>query len=228
MNKRFLLWSASLLALSAASIAGVPACGGSTTESQGEAGHGGFVMDSGEPDTAGQDAATQDGETPEDSGKPDVSTNDVVQVDVEVMEGSLFDLTMPDVTINDAGASLQGCYDCAQENCADKLAACEADDKCRTLMLCFFEDGCVDATQQYGVDLTCALSCAGKAGISNFQDPSAMMGLAVANCMNEACPEDCGIPPDAGQPPTDSGPDDVTVDPYVDVVLPEDDGQAAD
>jgi hypothetical protein len=205
MSKR--LWfSSTPVVIALAAACWVPACGGSS-DSDGTAGSGGgFVMDSGQPD---QSADTTTGDTTQpETGQPDASEESTNEagVDVEILEGSLFDLTMPDVALNDAGATLQGCYDCTEVACPDQLAACEKNDNCRTLLLCFFQDGCFDPSQQYGLDTTCAFGCAGKAGISNLQDPAVALGGDVASCMQGACPEACGIT-DAGAPPADSGPD---------------------
>ena len=121
-------------------------------------------------------------------------------VDVEILEGSLFDLTVPDVSLNDSGATLQGCYDCTTTACPNQLSDCEADDKCRTLILCFFQEGCFDPSAQMGIDFGCAMNCAGKAGISSQTDPALALGMDVATCMQNDCGDACGLV-DGGLPP---------------------------
>jgi hypothetical protein len=207
MSKRLWFSSAPVLVVLAAAC-WVPACGDSSSDSDGTAGGGGgFVMEGGADQSVDSPSESSQPET----GQPDVSEepSNEAGVDVEILEGSLFDLSMPDVVLNDSGATLQGCYDCTEVACPGQLSECEKNDNCRTLILCFFQDGCFDPSQQYGVDFGCAMTCAGKAGITGMQDPAAALGMDVASCMQTSCAEPCGIT-DAGTPPPDTGTDVVT------------------
>jgi hypothetical protein len=222
MSKRLCLLSAGLVAIVAASI---PACGGSSSDEPGTGGSGGVLMEGGADTSA--DNTAPDTSNP-DTSVPDVSQEpDATQVDVQILEGSLFDMSL-DGTIGDTGLPVQGCYDCSATKCTDELAACNGDDKCRTLILCIFQDGCIDGSGQMGFNQNCLLTCAGKAGISNPQDPSVSLLLGYLQCVNGECSMVCGLPdggiqieagPDAPKdtaqpdvidldviPPTDSGP----------------------
>lgn len=196
------LLSLSLIAFAAAR------CGGSTTESVAP---GGTVVDSGTPDAqqdAAPEAADQDAlvEASEDAS-PDVSpdVSEDVAPDVADNEASLFDLTMPDVALNDSGATVQTCYDCASTTCSSGMAQCEADDKCRTLVLCLFVDQCFGGTGPGGIDTGCAFGCLGQAGISDYNDPAISVAMTVGQCVNDSCSAQCALPDGGVMPPLDAG-----------------------
>ncbi len=190
-----------LVLVASLAIAGVGACSGDSADSDGTGGAGGKILDSGQDDVAAEAA--------EEAAVPDVAvdvTPDVVPdqsvqpdtavPDVEVSDGSLFDLTMPDVALNDSGATLQGCYDCAVDNCSSEMQGCEEDDKCRTILLCLFEDQCFGGSN--GIDYGCGMGCATKAGVTSLQDPAVGVAMAAGQCISGACGEDCALPDDAG------------------------------
>jgi hypothetical protein len=218
---RFSLGAVAVLTLG---VLAVPACGGSSesTPDPGTGGSGGVLIpaDSSDQSVDGS-AGTDAGPTPDtwapdtaeaapdaapdtsvDSPPPDISQPDA-PVDQQVLEGSLFDLTIPDVVLNDTGATAQTCYDCATKQCTSALAACDKDDKCRSLILCMFTDMCFDPSGTYGVNLSCAMGCFGKSGITGLGDPAAQLGMDVASCIAGKCQTACGLPPDAGMPPMD-------------------------
>ncbi|MFW5738731.1 MAG: hypothetical protein ACOC1F_00045 [Myxococcota bacterium] len=187
------------------------ACSGDTVESEGNGGSGGQVLDSAPGVDAPSEAAADAGgadvspDVPEDVSadvSADVSVDQSVEEtglqDGEVLEGSLFDLNMPDVLLNDSGATLQGCYDCAVASCSAEMSACEEDDKCRTILLCLFEDQCFGGSS--GIELSCGLGCAQKAGISSMNDPAVSIALSAGQCIADGCQEECGLPADGGLP----------------------------
>lgn len=193
-----------LVSLSIASLFVFNACGGDTTESDGSGGSGGKILDSG-PSDAQTEAATDAAEDTAPDVSQDVSIDQSVEAEAEAalpdgdfIEGSLFDLEMPDVVLNDSGATLQGCYDCAVASCSSEMAECEQDDKCRTILLCLFEDQCFGGAN--GIDYACGMSCATQAGISGFNDPAIAIALGAGQCIAGACREDCGLPEDGGLP----------------------------
>lgn len=214
MSKRLCLLSAGLVAIVAAGAASIPACGGSSSDNGGTGGGGGVLMEAG-TDTAADNASPPDTSIPETSA-PDVSSEPDVTVlpDAEILEGSLFDMSIPDVTIGDSGATLQACYDCSVDKCSSELEACQGDDKCRTLVLCFFQDECFDSSAAMGINQACATGCIGKAGIQGMTDPALALGLSYAQCVNTNCASKCGMPDGGLQ--IDSGPDVLE-----DVVLPD-------
>jgi hypothetical protein len=195
--------TSNLLLVLAASLAtaGVGACSGDSTDSDGTGGEGGKILDSGQNDVVAEvaeEAALPDATV---DVTPDVAPDQSVQPDtavpdVEVSDGSLFDLTMPDVALNDSGATLQGCYDCAVDGCPSEMQACEEDDKCRTILLCLFEDQCFGGSS--GIDYGCGMGCATKAGVTSLQDPAVGVAMAAGKCISGACGEDCALPEDAG------------------------------
>ena len=188
-------------------VAGVAAgCGGSTNETNNPGGGG--IVDSAPPDAESEAAieagpdAEPDVEQPD--AAPDQSVEDTSPPDAEYQEGSLFDLTLPDVALNDSGATVQGCYDCASVQCSSDMAQCEQDDACRTLVLCLFTDGCIDGSGMGGVDTGCAFTCVQKAGITSYTDPAVQVALGVASCVNNSCQAACALPD--GGIPFDGGP----------------------
>jgi hypothetical protein len=194
--------TSNLLLVLAASLAitGVAACSGDSAESDGTGGAGGKILDSGQNDVAAEVAEEAAPEATVDVA-PDVAPDQSVQPDtavpdVEISDGSLFDLTMPDVALNDSGATLQGCYDCAVDGCPSEMEACEEDDKCRTILLCLFEDQCFGGSS--GIDYGCGMGCATKAGVTSLQDPAVSIAMAAGKCISGACQEDCALPEDAG------------------------------
>jgi hypothetical protein len=191
-----------LLVLAASlALAGVGACSGDSTDSDGTGGAGGKILDSGQTDAVTEVA--EEAALPEATvdATPDVAADQSVQPDtavpdVEVSDGSLFDLTMPDVVLDDSGATLQGCYDCAVDGCPSEMQACEDNDKCRTILLCLFEEQCFGGPN--GIDYGCGMGCATKAGVTNLQDPAVGIAMSAGQCIAGACQEDCALPEDAG------------------------------
>ncbi len=196
---------ATLVAVLAASLGlvAVGACSGESTDlDDGNGGTGGRILDSGQQDVmadvqpeAGRDARL---DVSADVVEDQSAESEAAVVDAEVMEGSLFDLSMPDVLINDSGATLQGCYDCAVATCSSEMSQCEQDDKCRTILLCLFEDQCFGGAN--GIDMGCGMGCASKAGISGMGDPAVSIALAAGQCIAEGCEEECGLTADGGVP----------------------------
>jgi len=199
----------SLSGLLAGSVVVIAAwgCGGTTESAALEPG--GTIVDSGLPDGDGVDAAlTNDGGVDGaevDSGAdaepdssvdaaPDQSVEEAAVPDAEPAEASLFDLTMPDVALNDSGATAQACYDCAAVQCETNMAECEQDEACRTLVLCLFTDGCIDGSGMGGLNTDCATSCFQQSGISGFNDPAVQVAYGVAMCVNSSCKPECGLP----------------------------------
>jgi hypothetical protein len=187
----------------------IGACGGDTVESDGNGGSGGQVLDSSTPDVTtegGPDTGADVGSDASVDAPLDQSAEaETSVVDAEVLEGSLFDLTMPDVEINDAGATLQGCYDCAASSCSTEMAECEADNGCRTILLCLFEDQCFGGPN--GIDTTCGFGCVQKAGITSPTDPAVSIALEAGQCISGSCQEECGLNADGGLPFDASVPD---------------------
>lgn len=184
----------------ALSFAAFGACGGDSVESDDNSGGtGGKILDSGDLEAATEAAAEAGPDVQAETGPdapPDQSVEpDTSVIDAEVLEGSLFDLTMPDVTLMD-GATLQGCYDCSVLNCSSEMETCEADDKCRTILLCLFEDQCFGGAN--GIDYACGMGCSTKAGITSMGDPSVAIALSAGQCISGNCKDDCGLPEDAG------------------------------
>lgn len=185
------------------SIIAMGACSGSSTDSDGDGGSGGKkILDSGTQDVtadvqpeAGTDAAP---DVSQDASLDQSVEAEAGELDAEVLEGSLFDLNMPDVLIGDSGATLQGCYDCATVSCTSEMQACEQDDKCRTMLLCLFEDQCFGGPN--GIEFSCGLSCASQAGISGMGDPAVSVALAAGECISGSCQDECGLPADGGLP----------------------------
>ena len=180
------------------SIFAAGGCGGSSSDSDDDGSGGKKILDSGTQD--GTADVQPEGST--DAGG-DVSLDQSVEpeggeLDAETLEGSLFDLNMPDVLIGDSGATLQGCYDCAVASCPTEMDECQQDDKCRTMLLCLFEDQCFGGSN--GIEYTCGLGCAMQAGISGMSDPAVSIALAAGQCISGSCQDDCGVPADGGLP----------------------------
>ncbi len=199
-----------LVGSAAAGLAG--GCGGSTSESTNQPG-GGSIVDSALPEAESEAAA----EASVDADQPDVdqadasvdqavdqSVEEASASDTQVSDGSLFDLTMPDVALNDAGATVQTCYDCAAVQCHDEMSSCEQDDACRTLVLCLFTEGCIDGSGMGGVNTSCAFGCLQQSGITSYTDPAVQVALSVASCVNNECQAECALP-DGGVIPPDGG-----------------------
>jgi hypothetical protein len=186
-------------------------CSGSTSESTNPPG-GGSIVDSALPEAEPEAAAEAD-EASVDADHPDVeqadasvdqSVEETSAPDGQVSDGSLFDLTMPDVALNDAGATIQTCYDCAAVQCNQEMSSCEQDDACRTLVLCLFTEGCIDGSGMGGVNTSCAFGCLQQSGITSYTDPAVQIALNVASCVNKECQPECALP-DGGVIPPDSG-----------------------
>ncbi len=187
-------------------VVALSACSGSSEDSEGAAGAGGKILDSGQTDT---EEASTNTDTGTDVVMPetgqDVTTDTVSDVsadqsvtpetsvpDAPVSDGSLFDLTMPDVALNESGATLQGCYDCAVDHCTTEMQACEDDDKCRSILLCLFEDQCFGGPN--GLDIGCGWGCASKHGVTSPADPSVGIAMEAGKCISAACGDDCALP----------------------------------
>ncbi len=131
---------------------------------------------------------------PKDTGsKPDTA----VSYDVP---GSIFDAPIPDVELD--GVSIPKCVDCLKTKCKSELETCDADPKCRGLTLCVL----IDCKGSF-TDTTCLFGCAGKFGVTGFDDPVVPKVMAIGDCSNKNCKAECPAP-DAGPPPSDGGPKD--------------------
>jgi hypothetical protein len=160
-----------------AAIAATPGCGSKTDE--------GTVTP---PDTglAIQDSTAKD-TTPVDTGTTVVDS--ATQYDVP---GSLFDVAIPDAVF-EGGKTAAGCFDCTTDKCKDEVAACDADPRCRGLVLCSMTDCAGSFT-----DTSCLFSCALKFGVTGTDDPILPLAMAVGNCVQKECSAACPLPPDAG------------------------------
>lgn len=128
-----------------------------------------------------------------------------IQYDVP---GSLFDANIPDMTF-EGGKTLSGCYDCTTDQCKAEVAKCDAEPRCRGLVLCILTK-CGGNVSDFG----CALGCGSEYGVSSLSDPVATNGLAVGQCVQNKCKDACPIPTDGGAP-TDArtdAPTDATTD----------------
>jgi hypothetical protein len=183
------------------------ACGGDSTDGDD---NGGKILDSGNgedsssqhPDAGGPETEPGVQEAGVDVVVPDVAPDHSVEPeasvpDAEIAEGGLFDLTMPDVVLGEGG-TLQDCYDCSVDNCTSDMEKCDADAKCRTILLCIFEEQCLGGPN--GLDYACGLGCATKAGISGLNDPAVGIAIEAANCVSKQCGDECGLPADGGLP----------------------------
>ncbi len=191
-------------------VAGVAAgCGGSTQETP--APGGGAIVDSAPPD-AEPEAAIEAGpdaepDVAQQDAPIDQSVEDTSAVDADFQEGSLFDLTMPDVALNDSGATAQTCYDCAAAQCSSDMAKCDQDVQCHTLVLCLFTQGCIDGSGMGGLNLQCAQGCLTASGIGfDLNNPAVQIALKVASCVNSSCQAECALPDGGVIPPMDGGP----------------------
>ena len=187
------------------------ACGGSTQQEESTSGNGGFAGGGGasQAGAAGGGGASQAGAAgtgglqdagPIDSGA-DVVTQDTGVSDVSVepdtgiadggpTEASLFDQAMPDVALGD-GATAQTCYDCTTDKCHDEVAACDKDPKCQKLLTCLFVDQCWGGPN--GVQMSCAMGCATKAGVSSYTDPAVQTAMTAGKCTGNNCKTECGM-----------------------------------
>ena len=100
-------------------------------------------------------------------------------------------ITLDDMVLNEeTGATLKGCFECADNYCEDKLLACANDEKCLALVQCVLGKGCVTSGSDY--DMLCVLGCGLENGITSPSDPSAALAMDVGPCAVENCSEECG------------------------------------
>lgn len=144
---------------------------------------------------AGADS-TADTTTPKD-------TAPVVEDTAEAFDvpGSIYDAVFPDVVF-EGGKSTATCVACAGKECKKELDACDADPRCRGLLLCVLTDCAGSFT-----DFSCAAGCAFKFGVSGLGDPVIGKVQDVGTCINSKCTADCPSAPggDGGAPKVDSG-----------------------
>lgn len=127
-----------------------------------------------------------------DSAKPDTGTT---MSDSEMMydvPGSLFDATIPDVVF-EGGKTAGGCYGCALTSCKTEAEECDKDPRCRGLFLCVVSDCAASFT-----DLTCALGCAGRFGVTGLGDPVVGKVRTLGTCVQNKCSMECPSAPETG------------------------------
>jgi hypothetical protein len=146
-----------------------------------------IVTDSGTPDTT---------TPPKDTAPPVEDTAEAFDV-----PGSIYDAVFPDVVF-EGGKSTATCIGCATKECKKELDACDADARCRGLLLCVLTDCAGSFT-----DFSCAAGCAFKFGVSGLGDPVIGKVQSVGTCINSKCTADCpSAPSDAGAPKPDAPP----------------------
>ena len=187
------LFAGSFLALSSTALG----CGGKTNETTPP------VTDT------GISIVTDTGAAP-DTTTPPKDTAPVVEDTAEAFDvpGSIYDVEFPDVVF-EGGKSTATCVDCAKVQCKKELDACDADPRCRGLLLCVLTD-CAGKFS----DFTCAAGCAFKFGVSGLGDPVVGKVQSVGTCINGKCTSECPSAPtgvDAGAPKPDAAPSDAVV-----------------
>jgi hypothetical protein len=129
---------------------------------------------------------------------PDTTTTPMDTEPQYDVPGSLFDAILPDITF-EGGKTLNGCFDCTTDKCKSQVEACDAEPRCRGLVLCMLAK-CGGSTSDFG----CLLGCAGDYGVTSPSDPIASKGLAVGQCVQANCKDACPIPTDGGASGTDA------------------------
>lgn len=88
----------------------------------------------------------------------------------------------------------QACGNCvvgADGLCTAEWAACQADEKCRLVILCSIDEGCLLKTtlQEQTV---CSLPCLEKHELVSNTDPAIVLALQLNVCRNVKCRPACG------------------------------------
>lgn len=181
MRARTNPWLALITIITGASIAvaATPGCGSKTDE--------GNVTPNPDTGLSIQDDTSVKDTTPADTGSTVVDSDK--QYDVP---GSLFDAVIPDVTF-DGGKTAAGCFDCTTDKCKAEVEACDADPRCRGLVLCAMTD-CAGSFSDYG----CLFGCASKFDVMGTSDPIIPKAMAVGQCVQKECSAACPLPPDSG------------------------------
>ena len=114
------------------------------------------------------------------------------------------DLTPVTLGSSDAGLASDGatfvneCEACLfgerPAQCAEQLAACEADAKCPGILYCLFEKDCTRSSNSETVN-RCSLPCVLNAGVTSPDDPGVVRAILLSNCSAAACPGRCYYEP---------------------------------
>jgi len=141
------------------------------------------------------------------SAPKDTSTPMVDSAETYDVPGSIYDAVFPDVVF-EGGKSTGTCVACAGKECKKELDTCDADPRCRGLLLCVLTDCAGSFT-----DFSCAAGCAFKFGVSGLGDPVIGKVQDVGTCINAKCTADCpAAPGDAGAPKVDASTADAKAD----------------
>ena len=101
----------------------------------------------------------------------------------------------PDVPDVDTRPPCELCLESPDQpgpGCADELAACRADTKCKATYDCVLANGCLTKGSQKKMIL-CGLPCAENAGILTQDEPAAVLVLKVVACVQGACASACKV-----------------------------------
>jgi hypothetical protein len=91
-------------------------------------------------------------------------------------------------------AAEEACGNCvlgADGPCAAEWAACQANEKCRLVILCSVDQGCLlrSSLQDQTV---CSLPCLEKHELVSNTDPAILLALPLNLCRNSKCRQECG------------------------------------
>jgi len=106
------------------------------------------------------------------------------------------------------------CYsspDSPGPGCADEVAACYADERCKKAFVCSVEQGCFQGAKEQLI--TCGSECSRRAGFVSMQEHAYQLALDVYACLLGPCKDAC-----FGRRSTDAGVADASVAADADVV----------
>jgi len=135
----------------------------------------------------GCSSSSSDGSTPtpdaaQDVTQTDTATADVVQIidAARCDDANIGDLSLPDASLGDSGASIGTCLSCTKASCSTQVTACNASCQCKNDI----DDalGCVAA--KGGLNASCI------GGLLSGGDPSA---TNLGQCIVAACKTECGL-----------------------------------
>jgi len=176
-------------------VIAIVACGGSSDNGPGTT----ATADSG-PDT---NANVPDSNTP-DTNVPDTNVPDTTPPPVVCVDASLTALSVPDASLDDAGATTGTCLACANTSCTSDITACQGDCACLDALVCVYQNcgtelGNTTSLAECAASASCISLSGGAAGI-----PTALLSLAT--CIQKSCGPQCGTPatPDSGTPDGES------------------------
>jgi hypothetical protein len=103
--------------------------------------------------------------------------------------------TTPILVVRDAFDPDASCLRCLQqpEGCADLIASCETEAKCKGAYACMVAQTCLDL-RTIDDKIKCGLPCAQEAGVESVSDPivtTYLVGLVA--CGQEKCAEPCNL-----------------------------------